>query len=54
MPARIQFLNPFCVYISIYSMFYVLQLSIAFHKETSHLIWRADQMTGFYIKYTLG
>ena len=27
------------------------QLSIAFHKETSHLIWTANQMTGFYIEY---
>ena len=28
--------------------------SIAFHIETSHLICKANQMTGFYMKYKTG
>ena len=27
---------------------------VAFYTETSHLIQRANQMTGFYIKYNTG
>ena len=26
------------------------QFSVAFHIETSHLIWTANQITGFYMK----
>ena len=35
------FLNPF-------------QRSVAFHIETSHLIWNANQITGFFKKYHTG
>ena len=27
-------------------------LNVAFHTETSHLIYKANQLTAFYIKYT--
>ena len=32
----------------------LFQPSIAFHIETSHLIWKTDQMTGFYVKCKTG
>ena len=32
----------------------LLEAIVAFYTETSHLIQRAKQMTGFYIKYNTG
>ena len=32
----------------------IFHTSVVFHIETNHLIWGANQTTGFYMKYSAG
>ena len=46
--------NQFLMYVIAIILLNPFQLSVALNIETSHLIWKAEQMTGFYMKCNTG